>query len=76
MTDQTATRRAFSSQMAQLEKWIEIMAVLTIFATTLLLYVICGRASAAVLSVVLVGAIANLPNRLRQIAVRRRTQKL
>jgi hypothetical protein len=76
MTDQTAPRRAFNSQMAQLEKWIEIMAVLTMFATTLLLYVICGRTSAAVSSVVLVVAIANLPNRLRQIAARRRAQKL
>jgi hypothetical protein len=72
MTDQTAVRRAFNGQMAQLEKWIEIMAALTIFATTLLLYAICGRAGAAVSAVALVVVIVNMPNRFRQIAIRRR----
>jgi hypothetical protein len=67
-----AVRRAFNGQMAQLEKWIEIMAALTIFATTLLLYAICGRAGAAVSAVALVVVIVNMPNRFRQIAVRRR----
>jgi hypothetical protein len=71
MRDQTTVKRAFNDQMAQLEKWIEIMAALTILATTLLLYAICGRAGATISAFALVVVIVNMPNRFRKIAQRR-----
>jgi hypothetical protein len=66
----------FSAWLAQAEKPIEIVALITIFATTVFLYWIGARDVASVSAICLVIAVANMPNRFRQIEKWRRNKEI
>jgi hypothetical protein len=62
----------FVGWLARLEKPIEIVAVITILATTVFMYWIAGREVGNVAALCLIVVIANLPHRFRQIEKRQR----
>lgn len=72
MKDQMEYRLALYDQMAQLDKLIETVAVLLIFTTVFLLYVICGPTVAVVSAVALTAVMVTRHKQFRQIEQRRR----
>ena len=66
----------FSGWIARTEKPIEIVAIITIFATSVFLYRIGAHDAASISAMSLVVVVANMPNRFRQIEKRRRGKEI
>jgi hypothetical protein len=74
MTDKALNSGSVSlvSWLARLEKPLEIVAVIIIFAITGFMYWIGGHEAANVAALCLIVTVASLPHRFRQIQKRRR----